>query len=172
MNIQASDFLDWFKQSKVIGAEKKPLIVYHGTNNEFSVFETNPLKAKSYYGLGASAIGSCFSESLEVAESYPKQLNLENRHVKEVYLSIQSPKKYRTLTALTNHLIEFCEERKLPLTQDRLLHVSMFKDYLIEQGYDGITYKEGPVYSPKQNKATVWVAFHPSQIKISDEPRK
>lgn len=167
MNIQASDFLDWFKQSKVIGADKQPLIVYHGTNNEFSAFETDPLKAKSYYGMGASAIGSCFSESLEVAASYPKQLNLENRHVKEVYLSIQNPKKYRTLTALTNHLIEFCEERKLPLVQDRLLHVSMFKDYLIEQGYDGITYKEGTVYNPKQNKATVWVAFHPYQIMFS-----
>lgn len=167
MNILTTDFTDWFKHSKVVGTDKLPLIVYHGTNNEFSAFETEPLKAKSYYGMGASAIGSCFSESLEVAASYPKQLNLENRHVKEVYLSIQNPKKYRTLTALTNHLIEFCEERKLPLVQDRLPHVSMFKDYLIDQGYDGITYKEGPVYNPKQNKATVWVAFHPYQIKIS-----
>ena len=166
MNVQTTGFSVWFKQSKVVGVDKQPLIVYHGTSNDFSLFQTDPLKAKSYYGMGVSAIGSCFSESLEVASSYPKQLNLENRHVKEVYLSIQNPKKYTTLAAVTKHLILYCEERGLSLNQDRLLHVSMFKDYLMEQGYDGITYKEGPVYNPKQNKATVWVAFLPSQIRI------
>lgn len=162
-----SNFKEWFKNSKVVGKKKEPIKVFHGTIEEFDVFNTEPYD-RSFSGLGATAIGSHFSESLEIAKFYPfGKEDDSNKKVIEVYLSIQNPKKYRTIQALQNELLQFYKDNDyLTLSPSKRLDVvKEFKRGLIEQGYDGITYLEGPPHAIKQNKERVWVAFYPQQIK-------
>lgn len=171
-NENITNFQNWFGNSKVRDVNKQPLVVYHGTSESFENFQTNPLEAKGFYGIGATAIGSCFSENYEIAASYPKSHSVPQRLVMNVYLSIENPKKYRTLNALANDILNYYEENKTSLVSDTgyhfkntLANIDLFKRHLIEQGYDGITYLEGPVYNPTQDKKRVWVAFYPTQIK-------
>ncbi|MBQ9789955.1 MAG: hypothetical protein IJW31_10220 [Lentisphaeria bacterium] len=49
-------FKNWFKDSKVVDENGEPLIVYHGTNADFTVFDTEKF-------------GAWFSKSMEYAES-------------------------------------------------------------------------------------------------------
>ena len=35
------EFMSWFKNSKVLDKHKKPMVVYHSTNNDFSTFDGN-----------------------------------------------------------------------------------------------------------------------------------
>ncbi len=46
------NFYNWFGDSKVIDEQGRPLVVYHGTNAEFSVFDKSKQKGSSYYGKG------------------------------------------------------------------------------------------------------------------------
>jgi hypothetical protein len=39
VNIDSPLFKEWFGDSKVVDSEGKPLVVYHGTNSEFSEFD-------------------------------------------------------------------------------------------------------------------------------------
>lgn len=174
INIETIEFKEWFGKSKVIDSDKKPLSVFHGTTGDFSVFKTNPLQKQSINGLGFNAIGSCFSESRDNAASYPFHMKLDEvnkRKVIQVYLSIQNPKKYRSIHSLIRDMNEFYTENDIYYigfnTKMALNSVEQFKRHLKKQGYDGITYLEGPSYNIRKNKARVWVAFEPEQIKIT-----
>ena len=46
------NFYKWFGDSKVVDEQGRPLVVYHGTNAEFSVFDKSKQKGSSYYGKG------------------------------------------------------------------------------------------------------------------------
>lgn len=46
------NFYKWFGDSKVVDEQGRPLVVYHGTNAEFSVFDKSKQKDSSYYGKG------------------------------------------------------------------------------------------------------------------------
>lgn len=81
------EFKTFFGNSKVVDAEGKPLVVYHGTGaaNDFTEFEGR----RAYY----------FSKSPQVANSYAKQSAKDNyilwrdsaERVIPVYLSMQNP---------------------------------------------------------------------------------
>ena len=166
-------FMEWFKGSKVIGKDKKPLPVYHGTTEDFEVFQTNPLEKSTVYGIGVNAIGASFTEDFMIATHYPSRLRRgESRKVIKAFLSIKNPKRYRTVYAVQKDMIEFYEENGIEFlhalgdTRSILENVVLFKQHLIDSGYDGLTYLEGPPYNTKKNKARVWVAFYPEQIKI------
>lgn len=77
-----NNFLKWFKNSKIIDKNNKPLIVYHGSRNwDFEEFEESwiGLTDEGYYG-----IGFYFSESLEEAKTY-------GVNIYSCYLSCQNP---------------------------------------------------------------------------------
>lgn len=40
MILMNENFKQWFKKSKIVGADKQPLVVYHGTIHEFDSFDT------------------------------------------------------------------------------------------------------------------------------------
>lgn len=164
---ETENFQNWFQKSKVIDKQKKPLLVYHGTIHDISIFNTEPEK-RGFYGIGESAIGAHFSEDKEIASCYPFHTKYhEKRKVMEVYVRVQNPKKYTTILALRKDVMAFCEEHKLliHIPSQRLDNVKRFKQHLIEQGYDGITYLEGPPSNITKNKKRVWVTFYPQQIK-------
>lgn len=163
--MENTQFQKWFQKSVV--KKGKPTVVYHGTEKDFTVFHTYP-ENRGFSGLGETALGSHFTEDKEIASHYP--FHGENKKVMEVYLSIQNPKKYRTIKHLRDELLTFIEENNLSLVgpnivETRLKNVALFRESLIAKGYDGITYLEGPPYNVRKNKSRVWVAFYPWQIK-------
>lgn len=81
VQVRTKSFKDWFgdwendadNASKVVDENGEPMVVYHGTNNEFNIFEV---------GHGTKGKGFFFTDSKEMAESY-------GENVKEVFLNIR-----------------------------------------------------------------------------------
>ena len=90
-------FREWFGDSKVVDESGQPLIVYHGTRQEFDVFDMSRTGENTPYteeGLS----GAHFHSDYEDAEFYtePEDLDGNQREgdsprVIEAYLSLQSP---------------------------------------------------------------------------------
>lgn len=64
-------FWEWFGDSKVVDAEGKPMVVYHGTRDEFDTFNTSGINRLAF-----------FTDNKEVAKDYGKKLT-------EAYLKIE-----------------------------------------------------------------------------------
>lgn len=82
-------FRRWFGDSKVVDAEGKPLVVYHGTAIPKTAFRREG---------GASGVGAYFTPHRSVAEDYAENDVMEDGdtpEVMEVYLSIQNPYRMR-----------------------------------------------------------------------------
>jgi hypothetical protein len=109
-------------------------------------------------------VGSFFSESEEVAASYPyislPQTQNYARVVHTLYLRIEKPKVYRTLRAAMEDMVT-------RVGPDPVAFVTLLR----AEGYDGITFMEGPSYAPTsaKKKARVWVAFDPRQVKSATD---
>lgn len=78
--VDTPEFRNWFGESKVVDAEGKPLVVYHGTAADFNVFDL------SKFGLtdaGWFGKGFYFTEDKAIADRYGK--------TKSVFLSLEKP---------------------------------------------------------------------------------
>ena len=87
---ETSAFKRWFGDSKVVDAQGKPRVVYHGTNgNEggdaFTYFDTYA----SNYGLMGQ--GAYFTDNPDVANSYTTKGKGDTPTVYKAFLSIQNP---------------------------------------------------------------------------------
>ena len=139
--INTPEFKKWFGKSKITDENKKPLVVYHGTNTDFNEFKKPEINRMA----DRSMIGYWFTGDKNEASKYGSTL-------KEVFLSIKKPKKIT--------------EREL----DELA-VSFPMQKIIEQfkqkGYDGLIIKEkkaDPITETKY-QAQQYVVFEPTQIK-------
>lgn len=168
--MKTNDFDKWFAGSVVVDSANKPLLVYHGTVKEFTVFKTKPEEFSGWYGWGESMLGASFSESKEVAITYPPSIPLDDnvkRRIIAAYLRITHPMKYRSLNALKKAFLNFLDVNGFshhPLEAKN--NATRFRKYLEDQGYDGITFLEGYSYDTIKEKARVWMAFYPNQIHI------
>ena len=87
---------DFFKDSKVRDENGKLKVVYHGTNNEFTIFDRN----KSGQSNSNAKIGFWFTETKEGARKFAESVwygNKKNSEVFEVYLDIKNPKIYKSI---------------------------------------------------------------------------
>lgn len=81
VQVRTKSFKNWFgdweknpeNSSKVVDDNGEPMVVYHGTNNEFNTFET---------GHGTKGKGFFFTNNKKMAESY-------GENIKEVFLNIR-----------------------------------------------------------------------------------
>lgn len=139
-------FGDWQNDpehaSKVLDADGKPLILYHGTNltnnnqgKPFWVFYPN-----SHFGtIGQSQ--AMISEQEGRTKTYP------------VYLNIRNPKR-------VDDTPEDWEG-----THSEWWHKQVEK--AMKEGYDGIVYLNK--YEDRQHPADSWIAFYPWQVKSAQE---
>jgi predicted RNA binding protein YcfA (HicA-like mRNA interferase family) len=150
-------FKKWFKQSAVVDADGKPLVVYHGTSpggfsefNPESHFGTKQAaedRMRMYLGRSAKRAGTAGSESF-----YP------------VYLSIQNPldvtDKEASDVAQLHKLVKklYPEEYS---AAERANNLIMPVDFLKTKGFDGFRY----VNAMEDKGSISWVAFSPTQIK-------
>jgi site-specific DNA-adenine methylase len=83
---QIRNFWRWFGDSKVVDEQGRPLVVYHGTNKSFDVFDSNKIGKSHGRSEGA---GFYFTTSKETASSYA-----DGGEPMSVYLSIENPIGY------------------------------------------------------------------------------
>ena len=78
-------FKRWFGDSKVVGKDGKPLVVYHGTDKDFDTFDISRSGSSSGEYLGK---GFYFSQSADMAGAFAGE---KNALVMPVYLAINNP---------------------------------------------------------------------------------
>ena len=101
-DVDTPAFKNWFKDSKVVDDNGEPLVVYHGTDADFTVIDTQN--------------GAWFSRSFEYAESMKEERNGER--VIGCYLAIKNPMfvklppaQFAADTALEKKLIAEAKEK-------------------------------------------------------------
>ena len=107
-------FKRWFGNSKVVDAEGKPLVVYHGTNADFSEFDIAKFGKTDDGWLGE---GFYFSPRPRYASGYAKG---DGANVMPVYLSMKNP-----------------------FYAEGLLSDYWTQERLIDAGFDGVIYDGG-----------------------------
>ena len=137
-------------ESKIVDAEGKPLVMYHGTraeNGEFTVFDYSKAAKKGGLGLKALGKGNYFtSEKLDGSERYGSR-------VIPAYLDIKKPFIFRGGQSLNEQV----EQETGIRTQG--MDTAALQDAMREQGYDGV------VQYQKDGTIGVAVTFDSNQIK-------
>jgi GNAT superfamily N-acetyltransferase len=136
---QTEEFKRWFGNSKVVDADGKPLVVYHGTTESFDRFAEDMMGEGSGTDWGA---GFYFTDSTEAANQYADR---SGGNVMPVYLRISNPAPRTVVESVLDQ----------PGAE---MDVDYVRDTLTEMGYDGIVivHKDG---------AREFVVFRPEQIK-------
>ena len=194
------EFKKWFGNSKVkighrpagtsdstiVQGDEEPLIVFHGTNSKFTVFE-NP-----YGGW------NMFSTSEVYARQFAIDFGQHDKgEVKQVYLKIETPLDLSHLPAqrgdARNELIKAlkydAEGERTRLSEESIARLSeklayekdlfqiinsnksreLLKQELVAAGYDGIKFPDHFIGVDDGKRvdidATTWVAFESNQIK-------
>jgi len=80
------NFKKWFGDSKVVDENGQPLVVYHGTNADFEIFDYDKIGANGT----SEGVGFYFTDDIQTAEGYKKQ----NGNLIKCYVSIKKPLGY------------------------------------------------------------------------------
>jgi len=143
------NFWRWFGDSKVVDANGKPLVVYHGTTSGFSEFSKKGVKPN--FSTPQKHIGFFFTDDQSYADRYTSRWGepKDGANTMLVYLSLKNPK------------IEPIE--KIDEIEDRMKQsdAKAYRADLEAQGYDGLVF-EGDT---KIGFVREYVAFRPNQIK-------
>lgn len=155
-------FKEWFGDSKVVDAQGKPLVAYHGTGASFASFD--PTKAGESSENHTADLGIFFSVSPEVAGAFaapdyasdgPATYG-EGANVMPVVLAIKNP--YTMSAAEFADLVENGTGKSV-----RALRAKLEK-----QGHDGVRVVGDQKYDDVEIGELAqdsYVAFHPEQIK-------
>lgn len=157
-------FRRWFGRSRVVDAQGKPLVVYHGTvGGMFEAFDPSRSNTKSKTGAPLSTF--FFSSDPGIASSYAgqrtdmtgrKRWEREGGGVLPVFLSLQRP-------LVVNARMEGWRELRHRGVEHDL---NTLAAYAKTRKYDGLVVRN--VYDAGEGKArlaTTYVAFSPTQIK-------
>jgi hypothetical protein len=142
------EFKRWFGKSKVVDADGKPLVVYHGTNKDISEFATRQKVPRNRFYAGE--LGSWFGSDPGVANTFSTGRYAESGAIYPVYLSIKNPREFESY----NEFLDFAEGRK---------SASSVRAELEKEGHDGIVVRNS--VTDLSAMRDDWVAFRPEQIK-------
>lgn len=153
-------FIKWFGDSKVVDAEGAPLVVYHGTSGNFTIFD----EAKQGQTAGVKG-GYFFTSSKEVASDVYGWR--EGGKVMEAYLHIENP------LGFDQYFKESGKDKDLETNGGFDAPVNYFDNnadeitkFAKENGYDGIMWPADP---DSELEHDLIVVFDPAQIKLSTE---
>ena len=162
-NALSDDQSSFFKNSKVRDSGGKLMPVYHGTKDDFTVFERGH---QNKYDSGYLGDGFYFTDRLSSAMNYAdwKHGDGNNAHTMEVYLNITNPliienKQWATVDlqdALGLDLLSDDQKFDFKINKDISNKLS---EEVKKRGYDGI------IYYNDFYKETTFVVFNPNQIK-------
>ena len=150
------NFATWFGQSKAIGPDGMPLVLYHGTNRSFDSFDP-ALQGSNVRGNPTTRMGLFFTDSACGARRWAeyKWSNRPGANIMAVYLSIQRPRAIKA------------ERFAYFLKSARAATIDAFIAKSIAKGHDGlcIDYKGRPSGDAVPLSERWWVAFSPAQVK-------
>lgn len=173
--VNSTEFKKWFGDSKAVNEDGSPLIVHHGTQNEFTTFD----KARIGSSLDPGDWGAGFYfASRGQAEFAGRDRSGKGKkgNVLSVALAIQNPftitgdrnndelhEDHPAVPALRSMFGEVIDEAvelglDLPAVIRTEIGAKRFTEVLQENGFDGFHRK----FSDKNEE---WVAFEPNQIK-------
>ena len=134
------NFKKWFGNSKVVDEFKKPMIMYHGSPNDFEEFKDDLIGKNLTFGKGFY-----FTNSKQLGKSYAG----ENGKIFNCYIKIENP---YIIQSPKMSFEEGLRKRRIFRNNPNA------REDLIKQGYDGIMLIEDDGYVEV-------VAFYPNQIK-------
>lgn len=163
---QTEEFKRWFGDSKVVDADGKPLVVYHGTGSAIDEFaEPGAYEVKH----PSSYLGTFFTTAPHVAELfYPFASSSEEfgigANTVPTYLSIQNPFEI-TWSRFSKMFVDRNAYPGDDLWASLDQAAKDFQADLIDDGFDGIRIKGSRHADDQEGKVDSWVAFRPEQIK-------
>lgn len=140
-----TEFRRWFGDSKVVDVEGKPLVVYHGTADEFDEFS-----ASNYGGIEG---GIFFTVDKVTADNFAVSASETvgaDPRVLAVYLAISNPKKIDASEIMDDGCHSFN-------------HEFAAVDRARREGHDGLLIRNVPEHDGRV--ANQFVVFRPEQIK-------
>lgn len=160
-------FKRWFKDSKVVNAQGKPLVAFHVTSNDFAEFDTaaGAKAGRKTTAAYSGQLGSWFTApslydgnyeagNAEAAiEGFIEGNDgafVDGANTMPVHLSIQNPMEYSDFESML-------EDR------DSYKSIAAYKKDLVDQGHDGIVIRNSDTDGGVDRDD--WVAFEPTQIK-------
>lgn len=147
---QTPEFKRWFGDSKVVDAEGEPLVVYHGTNEDFSRFDLKKLGKNTIGNAGSpeweqtSRVGHWFNSN-PMGQS-PEHYGAGYKVDMPVYLKLENP----LILAESDDLAVMLHNKK----------GNLLRQELQVAGYDGIVIRRDIEFGGKS-----YIAFRPEQIK-------
>ena len=158
-------FKKWFGDSKVVDADGKPLVVYHGTAAQFNAFD--PSKIGSTFEVDDT--GFFFTSNQETAEKYADAARAvaKRRGVPgsvrtvDTYLSLQNPWTIYVDTSKDTGKspIAHFESGDGPFNRGQQNTVQ----YAVDSGYDGLIIRDK--MGIDADHEALFIAFQPTQIK-------
>lgn len=176
-------FREWFGNSKVVDANGKPLIVFHGSGGrttEFSNFKFTPFP------------GNYFAENKSYADWFATYRG-GNKYLFKCYLRVQNPidltpfkldkVKYEDFVSYVryeygyelpeNKMLRAMSEKMDGMWAWRYLRggVDWLKFIATRNEFDGFNYYENnpdDMVKGKENSTKAWMVLHPNQIKSAD----
>ncbi|MBY0465136.1 MAG: hypothetical protein K2W33_09345, partial [Burkholderiales bacterium] len=127
----APAFRAWFGDSKVVDADGRPLVVYHGTATDFESFDNAKTGANDG---GLWGRGHYFAANPEVASSYAMRQGDEARVV-PAYVAIKNPLILKTGADLVTRLPDGTNTKDLVGPN---LDGKKIKDIAVSGGHDGV----------------------------------
>lgn len=124
-------FSSWFAKSVVSNDDGSPLIVYHGSIDDFDVFDKSKIRLDD---LDAPFNGFWFSTDPHTS---PAMRNA--KYVKSFYLSLQNPAPYRAwnlASTMAHNALDLPEGARSAGDAARMLMQS--------QGFDGVVWRDVP----------------------------
>jgi hypothetical protein len=199
--IDSDAFHAWFKDSKVVDDQGKPMVVYHGSSFAFDVFKPHESTRDMLGPYSVTSPSFFFSESKEMAQVFAESA-AERYHGRETtrafYLSIKNPLDLRNIreSEYVEKMRDFGIVDKwgeIPVLSEAwtLLDDGKIVDIIKGKGYDGVLLNEGDAaygagitYDTRdaedvEKAFSTWAVFSPEQIKSvnnrgtwdADDPR-
>jgi hypothetical protein len=161
--VRTPEFKAWFgdwendpeNASKVVDENGEPMVVYHGTKNEFSIFDLDKVGTKTDKGMWGK--GFYFSSNKKYSETYASSIG----YVFDFFLSIKNP--YIIKSQIDIPEIITPSETMEDLINAEKIYSEKFRETLIDKGNDGVF-----VNFERIDNYIEFVAFEPNQIKLAD----
>lgn len=159
--VRTKAFKDWFgdwendpeNASKVVDENGEPRVVYHGTNNDFTVFDWSKIGSGNDKGLRGKGI--YLSPNIKTSQSYGNNVITAFVNIKKPFRTsdFTSKEEISDKLGISEFSFDFDTSGNLRVYS---ASAGLFTDALKEAGYDGIIYpqrQEVIVYSPNQIKS-------------------
>lgn len=146
---------------------------YHGTSNDIDAGFTSSEKIKEFgeydtnWSKNIQGLGKFYTSSILNAYSFIDFRKAENGNIIEIYYNSVMPYDVKNIVKLMKILDDYGDKNNINSITERN---QMFVNYLINEGYDSIVFKEGPSHNPNSKKfsSKVIIPLVRGKIKITN----